>query len=387
MKKKKLAYFVQFPIHYQVPLLQQLSKEVDLTVFYISDMTTKEFEDKGFGKIKWSVDLLDGYKYEILNIRKDNGSFSFLNPIITGVKKALLSQQWDAVWFHGYAHYALLEAFLLAKYYKIPILFRMESNLISTKQGFLKDIFIKNIVKSSKALLWISSDNKEYYKHYGASEDKLVFCPYAINNKYFQEKAIEFKDKAIEEKIALGFDENTLVILYASKFQKRKNPLDLIEAFHKLLEKKNENIALVYVGTGEEENNLKEYTKNNHLENKVKFLGFKNQDILPLYYEMSDIYVLPSNREPFGMVIPEILNFAKPVITTTEVGSAKDLIVDGKNGYIIEPNDIDNLSKNMDKLLSDKNLRESMGKASLEIITKWSYKEDIKGILKALNDE
>lgn len=380
---KKIAYFVQFPIHYQVPLLQELSKKVDLTVFYISDLTTKEFNDKGFGNIKWNVDLLEGYKYKILNIHRDNGVFSFFNPIVSGVKEAILSENWDAIWLHGYAHYALIEAFLLAKFYKIPILFRMESNLISTKRGFFKDKFMKFIMNNSKALLWISSDNKAYYKYYNVSEDKLFFCPYAVNNDYFQSKSKEFKSQVTKEKKLLGLKEDTKIILYASKLQKRKNPMELLIAYHKII-KNNPNSALVYIGTGEEETNLIQYVEKNSLHDNVKFLGFKNQDILPLYYEMCDIFVLPSNKEPFGMVIPEILNFAKPVITTTEVGSAKDLIINNENGFIIEPNNIELLSEKIEILLNDDKLRERMGEQSLKIINKWSYKEDIEGILKAL---
>jgi glycosyltransferase involved in cell wall biosynthesis len=380
---KKIAYFVQFPIHYQIPLLQKLSKEVDLTVFYISDLTTKPFEDKGFGKIEWNVSLLDGYKYKILPKLKDNGKFTLFNPIVYGVKDAIMSDEWDAIWFHGYAHYALIQAFFMAKRRKIPIFYRMESNLVSTKKGFFKDLFIKNIVKSSKALLWVSSDNKEYYEKYGAKDKQLVFCPYAVDNDFFQQKAKDFLPDVENEKKRIGLNEDSKVILYAGKFQKRKNPFDLLQAFERI-SGKLENTYLVYVGTGEEEERLKSYTKKNGLTELVKFLGFKNQDILPLYYQMADIYVLPSNKEPFGMVVPEILNLAKPVITTTEVGSARDLIVDGENGYVIEPNDIDTLSSRILKLLENEGLRKKFGDNGLQIVNRWSYREDIDGILKAL---
>lgn len=380
---KKIAYFVQFPIHYQVPLLQKLSKEVDLTVFYVSDLTTKSFKDKGFGEIKWNVSLLDGYKYKILPNIKDNGRFTLFNPIVHGVKDAVNSEEWDAIWFHGYAHYALIQAFFIAKRKKIPIFYRMESNLVSTKRGLFKDLFIRNIVKSSKALLWISSDNKEYYEQYGAKKEQLIFCPYAVDNDYFQSKSKEFSSEVEGEKERIGLNKDSKVVLYAGKFQKRKNPIDLIQAFESILSKV-ENTYLVYVGTGEEEERLKLYAKDNGLEEFVRFLGFKNQDILPMYYEMADIYVLPSNREPFGMVIPEVLNFSKPVITTNEVGSAKDLIYNGENGFVIKPNDIEALSDSLLELLENERLRSRFGVKSLELVNNWSYKQDIEGILKAL---
>jgi glycosyltransferase involved in cell wall biosynthesis len=272
---------------------------------------------------------------------------------------------------------------MLAKNNNIPILMRMESNLTSTKKGLLKDNFIKFLLKNSTYLLYISSDNKDYYKYYGVSDDKLIFCPYAVNNEYFQLKAVKYKDKAIEEKLRLGFKKNTIILLYASKLQKRKNPLDLLKAYKDL--EKNYDVGLIYVGTGEEEDKLKKYIKNNNLKN-VRLLGFKNQDVLPLYYQMCDIFVLPSSKEPFGMVIPEVLNFAKPVITTNEVGSARDLIKNGQNGFIVFPHDIKDLKNKIKLLIENKDLREKFGIESLKIINHWSYKEDINGILKALEN-
>lgn len=79
----KLAYFVSHPIQYQAPLLRMLAgqPEVELKVFFLSDLSVKSFRDKGFGvSIQWDVPLLEGYSYEFLPCIRDRGTIGFWNP-------------------------------------------------------------------------------------------------------------------------------------------------------------------------------------------------------------------------------------------------------------------------------------------------------------------
>ena len=94
--------------------------------------------------------------------------------------------------------------------------------------------------------------------------------------------------------------------------------------------------------------------------------------------------MLPSEKEPYGLVINEVLNCAKPVITTTEVGCTKDLIFHGINGFIYEPNNIKDLSKYLKYFIKDRNLSKIMGKKSLDKINNWSFVQSVEGIFKAL---
>jgi len=395
MKKNryKLAYFVSHPIQYQAPMLREISKhsEIDLTVFFIRDFSLREYSDKGFGvKIKWDIDLLDGYKYKFLNVirEKSEGKLKFFDPIVSGVYTALKSEKWDAVWFHGYNHHSMIWAIILCKLLNIPFFMRMESNLICTPKGkWLKDKFISFLVKNASGLLYIGKENKDYYISYGAEEKKLFSVPYTVNNEFFQSLSNKMKQYIDEEKGKLGLEKNLPIVLYASKFIKRKNPVKLLEAFELLsVNGRPPNAYLLYIGDGEERERLYNKIKELGWENNVRLLGFKNQSELPLYYDMCDVFVLPSNKEPYGLIVNEVLNCAKPIITTTEVAAAKDLIKDGENGFIYEPEDIETLAKHIKKFINDPSLSKKMGEKSLEIIDKWNYKEDVNGIYKALKN-
>ena len=84
-RKVRLAYLVSHPIQYKAPLLRRIAQEpdIDLTVFFASDFSVREYIDKGFGgDVKWDVPLLDGYRHEFLPSiwdKRKTGSTSQLN--------------------------------------------------------------------------------------------------------------------------------------------------------------------------------------------------------------------------------------------------------------------------------------------------------------------
>jgi glycosyltransferase involved in cell wall biosynthesis len=99
---------------------------------------------------------------------------------------------------------------------------------------------------------------------------------------------------------------------------------------------------------------------------------------------MCDVFVLPSSAEPWGLVVNEVMNHAKPVIVSNEVGCSSDLIFDGLNGYIFENHNTQDLADKLCKILASTQVKNSMGKESLEIISKWGFREDLIGLRLAI---
>jgi glycosyltransferase involved in cell wall biosynthesis len=142
--------------------------------------------------------------------------------------------------------------------------------------------------------------------------------------------------------------------------------------------------GLIFVGDGLLRLSLQQYAKEKGL-SRVIFVGFKNQSELPKYYAVADIFVLPSSsKEASPLVINEAMCCALPIVVSDAIPSAVDFVKRGDNGYIYPVGKIDELANYLLKLLNDSELRERMGKCSLEMIAKWSYKEDVEGILAAL---
>jgi glycosyltransferase involved in cell wall biosynthesis len=389
---KKIAYLVSHPIQYQAPLLKYLAENLsaDLEVLFISNMSVLGYQDIEFGReVKWDIPLLDGYKYRFLKTWGDKGTLSFWFPLCPSLFKVLKEGNYDYIWIHGWGSFNHLMALFFAKLLSIKILIRGESGMHLPKGGLVKRTIkfclLKIIFCLVDKFLAIGTSNANFYLFFGVDRRKIFMMPYAINNDYFYGQSLFFKNEVSKNKNSHNIMDDSPIILYVSKLTKRKNILDLLDAYEKLLIKMPGNNVpyLMVIGDGELKNALLQMVRLKNL-NRVHFLGFKNQSELPIYYEMCDVFVLPSSAEPWGLVVNEVMNHAKPVIVSDEVGCSSDLIFDGLNGYIFENHNTQDLADKLYKILASTQVKNSMGKESLEIISKWGFREDLVGLRLAI---
>lgn len=384
----RLAALTSHPIQYQTPLFCKLAAhpEIDLTVYFCWDfgVEQEQYAPEFNTKIKWDIPLFEGYKYKFLPNLSPKAASSFLGQINPSIIKELQKNQYDAIWIHGYATLSNLLAFLGAWLCKTPILFRGESHLQNNRplwRSAVKSGILPLLFKGVSAFLPIGSLNRAYYQYYGVPNEKMFLTPYAVDNEFFSDRFRTLNGKREQLKKEMGMAVDLPVILFASKMIPRKRPMDLLKAYVKIQERID--AALVLVGDGIERTVLEAYAKDHNLKN-VYFTGFKNQTELPCYFAIADLFVLPSIDEPWGLIINEAMNFGLPVVTTEVVGSAPDLVKNGRNGFTYPVGDIDKLVNCLSKLLLQPGLRESMGECSLERIAEWSFKEDVEGISAAL---
>jgi len=379
---------VSHPIQYQAPLLSLLAHEsdIDLKVFFCSDISVHEFVDEGFGqKVKWDVPLLEGYDYEFLPALGGTKRVDFWRPFNYGLLKRLKEYKPDVLIIHGYMRWFNWQAIAIAKLLGIRVFVRDESTLFTKYRGrlklFGKRIFFSVLKLAVNGWLVIGTSNKEYYLYYGVRENNLFLVPYTVNNDYFQKKIESVAGSRDNLKQELGLEKERSIILFASKFQSRKRAQDLIEAYCRLSPdgKQEPEPYLLFIGDGEERANLEKQAFETGWDS-IKFLGFKNQLELPQFYDLCSVFVLPSMHEPWGLVVNEAMNAGRAIIVSDQVGCGKDLVKQGKNGYIFKAGSVTELHQALIDVLVDINVAESMGKESLNIINQWSYKQDIIGI-------
>ena len=97
----RVAYFVSHPIQYQAPLLRRIAQEpdIDLTVFFSSDLSVRAYKDAGFGvHVHWDIPLLDGYKYEFLPRMRASDTLGFAKPLNWGIFHRLRKGRFDVAW-------------------------------------------------------------------------------------------------------------------------------------------------------------------------------------------------------------------------------------------------------------------------------------------------
>ena len=386
----RLAYFVSHPIQYQAPLLKHLASQpdIDLTVYFSSNFSVREYVDKGFGvPVEWDVPLLDGYRYEFLP-RVFGGRGEDAAQVSGGIFRRLRDGRFDAVWVHGYSTVDALHAILAARVLGIPVLLRSDSNLYDRSRSplklGLKRFFFSWLRSAASGVLACGKANRDYWEHYLGADFPIFDMPYAVDNRFFRELAQEASRSREELRRELGLQLGRPVVLFASKLQKRKRCLDLVEAFLQLasdmpLDRKP---CLLIVGDGEERAEIEHKTTWNP---DIQMLGFRNQRELPRYFDLCDVFVLPSVYEPWGLVVNEAMNAGRAVIVSDEVGCQPDLVADGINGCVFKARDAGALAYALRRVLASPENLARMGQESLRIVDDYSFEQDLAGLRQALH--
>jgi len=388
----KLAYLVSHPIQYQAPLLRLISgnPDIDLTVFFCSNISISRFVDPEFKHtISWDTPLLEGYKHQFLPVIGSSDNLDFFRPVVYGIRERLSAGKFDALWVHGWGYWSHIYAIETAHRMGIKVLLRGEANLhlgaVSGIMTLAKAGFMRWLISRTDGFLTIGSRNREFYLQHGVEAARLHHMPYAVDNSFFQ--AISQSAARVREEFrsSIGLETSRPIVLYASKMTERKRAVDLLDAYIRLSAdgSKEPEPYLLFIGDGEMKTTLERRVAGLGW-GSVRFLGFKNQTELPAYYDLCDVFVLPSFNEPWGLVVNEVMNAGKPVIVSDQVGCAPDLIKHKENGYIFKAGDVDDLNMALQFVLEDKERCGAMGQKSLEIINRWGFEEDIAGLRKAL---
>ena len=145
------------------------------------------------------------------------------------------------------------------------------------------------------------------------------------------------------------------IITHISNFRKVKRIDDVIEVFYRT--QKEVNAILIMVGDGPERLRAMETCEKLGIENKVKFLGKSNQVYQILCY--SDLFILPSASESFGLAALEAMMMRVPVISTN-VGGLPEVNIEGESGYLFELGNVEGMAQKSIALLNDEQKLESM---------------------------
>jgi glycosyltransferase involved in cell wall biosynthesis len=389
----RVACLVSHPIQYQAPLFRYLSARpgIELTVFFLSDLSVHSYRDSGFGvDVKWDVPLLDGYRHEFLPRVGSWSGLSFWRPWTFGLRARLRRGRFDALWVHGYAHRGCLAGIAAAKSLNVPVMLRGESNLLSETDDTLKlgvkRLAMPALLRTCDGVLAIGRLNREYYLHYGVEPVRIFPMPYAVDNEFFRTAAERARPHRERLRAELGLKQGRAVILFASKMQPHKRATDLLEAYARLSQDGVATSAayLLFAGDGEERANLERRARELKLDS-IRFIGFRNQSELPSLYDLCDLFVLPSEHEPWGLVVNEAMNVGKPVIVSDRVGAGPDLVEDGITGSVYPVRDIAALADCLRRLIDSAEHRASMGARALEKVSRLDFAADRDGLLAALD--
>ena len=154
---------------------------------------------------------------------------------------------------------------------------------------------------------------------------------------------------------------NEKVLIHISNFRSVKRPTDVVDIFMRV--QKKIPAVLLMVGDGPERSNAEWTARNGGVEQKVHFLG--KQDNIEELLGISDLLLLPSETESFGLVALEAMACEVPVVASN-VGGLPEVVTDGVEGFLVEPRDTEKMAERSLSILADDSFRKEMGKRARE---------------------
>jgi glycosyltransferase involved in cell wall biosynthesis len=385
-QRYRVLFVASHPVQYQAPLFRRLAGEPNLDV-HVAYCTLKGVEaahDPEFeANIRWDVPLLDGYAWtEVPN--HGSGKESFFGLLNFGLGKLIRSGNYHAVvCFVGYVRATFWIALLAAKFSHAAFLFGADSISLTPRDGGswkipIKRFFWPSLFRLADQVIVPSSGSRDLMLSLGLSGDSVTLTPYCVENDWWISQSRKVDRSAV--RASWGISAADTVVLFSAKLQPWKRPLDLLRAFAKA---NLPDAYLVFAGEGPLRPQLEAEAATLGVASCVRMLGFVNQSQLPAIYTASDLLVLPSAFEPFGVVVNEAMCCGCVPVASDVCGAARDLVAPVSTDLVFRCGDIDALAK----ILRDGSNPErfqALAQAVLARIQSWSPRENIAATLDAV---
>lgn len=254
----------------------------------------------------------------------------------------------------------------------VPCIVMSESTAFDEPRSIWKEWLKSRVVRLCAAGLAGGTPHAEYLHALGLPHSRSFTGYDAVDNDYFSFGAKIAREDQASERARLGVPE--FYFLASARFVEQKNLPMLLKGFAAYYHSGGENAwKLVLLGDGPFRAELEELRRSLDLTDAVVIPGFKQYDVLPAYYGLAGAFVHASTREPWGLVVNEAMAAGLPVVVSNRCGCARDLIVNGKNGFVFNPFNPVELSEMMRRIAAaSPEFLAALGAASQRIIETWS---------------
>lgn len=310
-----------------------------------------------------------GYPVHVFSIKRKIFSLSHFRSY-RELRSIMEKGKYDIV--HTHTPIASFIGRMAAAKSKIPIVIYHMRGSWWSEDSFLKRILFtlseKNVARYTTHVFTINcKDADELYK-------RRIFNQYEITCLHCGGGGIDLsrftgnysREAIIKCRKELNIDQKDFLILFIGRVVQEKGINELVQAFEELVDRKNDSIKLLIIGgviSSERDQSTMKKLKNKIIANgrlnaNIRMMGFSNE--IPKYIAASDVLVLPSYREGFGMVLAEAAAMGKPVVAARTRGS-EEAVDDGKTGILIPQKDAAALMNALETLRTNEKLRNRMG--------------------------
>ena len=257
----------------------------------------------------------------------------------------------DLVHVHGHPYISSYMACKIAKKHKKPLILTQHNTFIDFQSWLnilehLNDWCVgSTVLKDADRVITVSRKTMEYVLKLGAGKSKTSVMYNGVDQNFFYPMN---KEKSRDK---LGLPENKMLILTVRRLV-YKNGLDTLIKSASLLARDFPNLLFIVIGNGPDRKFIANRIRQLGVNENVRLAGFVPEELLPLYYNAADYFVIPSSSgEGLPLVLLEAMACGLPVIATT-VGGTPEIIKDMVNGALVPPRNQEALAQAISKLLS-----------------------------------
>jgi len=358
---------------------KQLSKRGHEVAVYTSDMSNLNERTSKY------VEAIDGFTIV---------HFKSICPFLLSKARLLLTpamerclqteiNNFDVIHVHEARSFQHIVVWQLAQKRGIPYVVQAHGNLSPHFGGFSRriydELFGKKVIRSASKVIAASRVEALDYARFGVNEEKVEIIPNAIDLDEFSNHDIRgtFREK-------YNINPDSKVILFIGRIHPIKGIDVLLHAFAKMIKDSKVNATLVVAGP--DDGFLKEclsIVKTYEISNVIFTGQLDGMERIDAYVD-ADVVVIPSRYESFSIVVLEAYACGKPVVAS-RVGGLKDLVVDKETGVLVEPGDVNGLSRAIMAILLD-NKVEKRGLRCKEFVEQFSIEKTINKLERAYHE-
>ncbi len=365
----KVLFLTNVPSPYRVDFFNELGKYCDLTVVFEKNTSTER--DKSWSQYKFNN--FKGVFLKGFSIGPDTA-------ICFGVKKIIKNGKFDKIICTNFLNPTGMLAISYMRRKKIPYYLESDGGFFKNGKG-IKEKIKRHFIKDAFGYFSTAKVHDEYYKFYGAVEEKIYRYPFTSISKKDVITYVVTNEEKLNLRQKLEIKER-FIILAVGQFIHRKGFDILLKSTISL----PKDVGVYFVGGIPTDEYINIVNENNL--NNVHFVGFKSKEDLKEYYKSADVFVLPTREDIWGLVVNESMANALPVITTTNCISGLELVVENKTGILVPVEDVDALTNAINKLINDNDTLNAMRQNCLDVIELYTIENMVKKhieILKARN--
>jgi glycosyltransferase involved in cell wall biosynthesis len=367
----KIAFLVERPTQFEAPFYRYAASTGggELVPFFTEPEPGAPPFDPELGReIRWGIDLLGGYPYAVL---PPGGRARWLRGRLAGC---------DLLITNGYTRGPYLLAAAVARRSGVPTGLRLDSVLFdaSPTQRRAKRLLVSGLLARAYDLFFgVGTLTLDYLRACGVAPERTALFPYAVDVEHFGTHSRLTSDERHALRQRLGVPSEVKVVLSLAKLNPREAPWDLLRAFASL---PADGSTLVLAGDGPHRAELEKLAAE-LAPGRVRFPGYIPYPELPALYAAADLFVHPAQEERWGVSVAEAMACGLPVVASSRVGAAHDLVLPGRNGALYMAGDADDLARRLQETLA---LPSAAVRAENEkVLAQWDYAATWRGLLEA----